>query len=170
MSDAYQDRSPADASIMGSLPADGPPEPAVALDQAFDAGTLPDLRKAVLAAAVAAGLPDDRAADVMLVVHELAANAVRHGGGAGRARMRVVAGVLQCQVSDTGPGRSEGHARSGGAADAEPWPVQRGHGLWLVRNTADRINITAGPGGSRVTVVFAMRPQSSAASLPRFAS
>ena len=142
---------------MGSRSGAGPPEPEVALDQAFDAGTLPDLRKAVAAAAAAAGLPEDRATDVMLAVHELAANAVRHGGGAGRARMRVIAGVLQCQVSDAGPGRPEGHARSGDAADAEPWPVQRGHGLWLVRNAADRVNITAGPGGSRVTVVFAVR-------------
>jgi anti-sigma regulatory factor (Ser/Thr protein kinase) len=142
---------------MGSLSGGGPAEPAVALDQAFDVGTLPDLRKAVATAAVAAGLSEDRAADVMIAVHELAANAVRHGGGAGRARMRLVAGVLQCQVSDPGPGHSDGQARSGGAADAEPWPVQRGHGLWLVRNVADRINITSGPGGSRVTVVFAVR-------------
>lgn len=142
---------------MGSLPGGGPPEPGAALDQAFDAGTLHDLRKAVTTAAVASGLPEDRAADVMCAVHELAANAVRHGGGAGRVRMRVIAGVLQCQVSDAGPGHSEGHARSGDAADAEPWPVQRGHGLWLVRNAADRANITTGPDGSRVTVVFAVR-------------
>lgn len=142
---------------MESLSGDGPAEPGVVLDQPFDAGTLPDLRKAVAAAAVAAGLPEDRATDVMLAVHELAANAMRHGGGAGRARMRVIAGVLQCQVSDAGPGRRMGHARSGGAADAEPWPVHRGHGLWLVRNAANRANITSEPGGSRVTVVFAVR-------------
>jgi hypothetical protein len=82
----------------------GPSEPEVTLDQGFDATTLPDLRNAVLAGAVAAGLPDDRAAEVTLAVHKLAANAVRHGGGAGRARMRVVAGQLHCQVSDAGPG------------------------------------------------------------------
>ena len=45
------------------------------LDQEFTAGTLHILREAVLVHATAAGLPEARAADVMLAVHELAANA-----------------------------------------------------------------------------------------------
>jgi anti-sigma regulatory factor (Ser/Thr protein kinase) len=90
---------------------------------------LPDLRNAVLAGAVAAGLPDDRAAEVTLAVHKLAANAVRHGGGAGRARMRVVAGQLQCQVSDAGPGSPTAMCAAavvlmrGGGLSARAWPV-----------------------------------------------
>src|ERR1700757_560502 len=75
----------------------------MALDRAFDAETLPDLRKAVLAQAAAAGMAADRAVDVMLAVHELAANAVRHGAGAGRLAMRVRDGRLECEVSDAGP-------------------------------------------------------------------
>ena len=42
-----------------------------------DAGT-------VAACAAVAGVPDDRVVDVILAVHELAANAVTHGAGAGR--------------------------------------------------------------------------------------
>ncbi len=126
----------------------------LALDQAFDADTLHELRKAVLAEAVVAGMPDDRAAEVVLAVHELAANAVRHGGGGGRARMRVVAGELQCQVSDPGPGSIDGGARGGGAGTAEPWPVQPGRGLWLVRKVADHMSVVSDLAGSRVTVVF----------------
>jgi anti-sigma regulatory factor (Ser/Thr protein kinase) len=126
----------------------------MALNQAFDAGTLHVLRKAVLAEAAAAGMPDDRATEVMLAVHELAANAVCHGGGAGRARMRAVAGDLRCQVSDAGPGGANGAARKGGAGAIRPWPLQPGHGLWLVRNAADRLSVASGPDGSEVTAVF----------------
>ncbi len=146
----------------------------MALDQAFDADTLLDLRKAVLAVAAAAGMPNDRATEVMLAVHELAANTVRHGGGTGRVRMHAAAGELHCQVSDAGPGGAgpggagPGGAGSGGAgpggADGYPrrggavttWPVQPGHGLWLVQNVADRVSVAASPRGSEVTVVFAL--------------
>lgn len=100
----------------------------MALDESFDARTLPDLRRAVLSEAAAAGLTGDRARDVMLAVHELAANAVCHGGGSGWLRILLIEGVLQCQVGDAGTG---GLARASSAVTAEPWPVQRGHGLWL---------------------------------------
>lgn len=128
----------------------------MALDQAFDADTLLELRKAVLAAAAAVGMSDERATEVMLAVHELAANAVRHGGGTGRARMRVVAGELHCRVSDPGPGIANGDAHAGDAGDARSWPVRRGHGLWLVRNIADRLSIASSLAGSEVTAVFAL--------------
>jgi anti-sigma regulatory factor (Ser/Thr protein kinase) len=131
-------------------------EAAMALDQAFDANTLQELRKAALAEATAAGMPDDRAADVMIAVHELAANAVRHGAGAGRLRMRAVAGELHCQVSDVGPASVDGHPRRAGPDAAWPWPVRPGCGLWLVQKVADRVSAAAGPGGSRVMVVFAL--------------
>lgn len=128
----------------------------LALDQAFDADTLHELRKAVLAEAVAAGVPEDRAAEVMLAVHELAANAVIHGGGGGRARMRVAAGELYCQVSDAGPGSIDGDTRRGGGGGAESWPVQPGRGLWLVRKVAGNMSVASDPAGSEVTVVFAV--------------
>ena len=128
--------------------------PAGTLDLAFDGDTLSDLRKAVLAVAVAAGLPGERADEVMFVVHELAANAVRHGGGAGRALLNVTAGYLSCQVSDTGPGSPAGRARSDGGDPGVPWPFRSGHGLWLVRNVADHLSVQAGPHGSEVTVAF----------------
>jgi anti-sigma regulatory factor (Ser/Thr protein kinase) len=136
------------------MPGDG--GGSVALDQPFDVDTLRELRKAVLAEAVAAGMPDDRATEVMFAVHELAVNAVRHGGGAGRAWMRVVAGKLHCRVSDAGPGRVGGSVRRGGTGTGKPWPFERGHGLWLVRNAADQVSVASGLGGSQVTVVFAL--------------
>jgi anti-sigma regulatory factor (Ser/Thr protein kinase) len=132
----------------------GQRRPAGTLDQTFDADTLADLRKAVLAAAAAVGLPEDRAAEAMFAVHELAANAVRHGGGAGRAQLDVTAGSLRCQVSDTGPGGPGCYAGTGGADSAPPWPFQPGHGLWLVQSVADHLSIESHPHGSEVTVAF----------------
>jgi anti-sigma regulatory factor (Ser/Thr protein kinase) len=130
------------------------------LDQVFDAETLHELRKAVLAAAVAAGMPDDRAAQVMLAVHELAANSVCHGGGAGRARMSIVGGDLHCQVSDAGQGGDgqggDGLDRGEGEDAAAPWTFQRGHGLWVVRKVADHVSVAASLGDSQVIAVFGL--------------
>ena len=116
------------------------------------------LREAVLSYAVAQGMPGDRALDVMLTVHELAANAVRHGAGHGRVRMQLSAGTLRCEVSDPGSGR-DGHAlggTGGGATRAAPWPVEQGHGLWLVTTAADQVRATCGPHGSLITALFTL--------------
>ena len=129
------------------------------LDQRFDASTLGVLRETVAACAAAAGMADERAAEVTLALHELAANAVRHGGGTGRLRMQVTSGELACEVSDPGPGAQNGlvpgaQQRSPAGMPAQPWPYQPGHGLWLVRQVADDLSVVTGPAGSTVTVVF----------------
>lgn len=117
-------------------------------DERFDASTLHLLRERVAACAAVAGMPGDRAVEVVLAVHELAANAVRHGGGAGRLVMRAD-GALHAQVSDAGPGMG-------------PWPVRQGHGLWLVGAVADEVTASAGPHGSQVTATFGWRAHSPA--------
>ena len=144
---------------MRGMSGDG--DAAVAFDQPFDSDTLSELRNAVRSEASVLGLPDARTAEVVLAVHELAANAVVHGGGAGRARMRVVAGELHCQVSD--PGAGSGDARTGmgsgsgsGTGTGQPWPFRPGRGLWIVRNVADRFNMAPSVSGSQVTVVFTL--------------
>jgi anti-sigma regulatory factor (Ser/Thr protein kinase) len=114
------------------------------------------LRKAVLAEAVAAGVTHDRAGDVVLAVHELAANAVCHGGGAGRVHLRAANGALHCVVSDDGPGSTDGHARAGTAVAVQPWLFKPGHGLWLVRNLADDLAVASSWAGSQVTAVFTL--------------
>ena len=144
-------------------------EPGVpVLDLAFDSGTLTALRAGVKAQACEAGLPEARAEDVVLAVHELAANAVSHGAGAGRLRIWKLAGALQCQVEDGEPLASghpaepPGHLgrEAAGAADASgqtaehPLPSRPGHGLWLVRQVADRMRILSGARGTRATVAF----------------
>jgi anti-sigma regulatory factor (Ser/Thr protein kinase) len=134
------------------------------LDQRFDAGTLHVLRTAVREFAAGAGMPPRRADDVMIAVHELAANAVRHGAGTGRLRMWTAARVLCCQFDDAGPPGLREPGRDGeqelagtGGAETGAWPLQSGHGLWLARELAGQMNVTAGRDGSRVTAVFTLR-------------
>jgi anti-sigma regulatory factor (Ser/Thr protein kinase) len=135
------------------------------LDEEFDAGTLHALRAKVLVHACRAGLSESRAMDVVLAVHELAANAIRHGAGVGRLRVWNLVRELCCQVDDGDPPRSEGPARhpAGSAtsvADAHAKTLANsmssapGHGLWLARQVADRISMVSGPGGTRVIVAF----------------
>ncbi len=129
------------------------------LDREFDTDALAGLREAVLGYATASGMPEDRAIDVMLAVHELAANAVCHGAGHGRLRMDVTASTLHSEVSDPGLSSRNGRApdgTGGQAPGAVPWPVEQGHGLWLVRKAADHLRVTCGPHGSLVTVVFTL--------------
>ena len=132
------------------------------LDRGFDTDALAGLREAVLDYATACGIQEDRAIDVMLAVHELAANAVRHGPGHGRLRIHVTASTLHCEVSDPGPPNRNGRVPDGaagqapGAPGAMPWPVEEGHGLWLVRTVADHVSVTCGPHESLITAVFVL--------------
>jgi anti-sigma regulatory factor (Ser/Thr protein kinase) len=115
-------------------------------DERFDAGTLHLVRERVADCAAAAGMPEDRAVDVVLAVHELAANAVRHGAGSGRLQIQVADAALRCTVSDAGLG-------------AGSWPLRQGHGLWIVREVADEVTMSSGPSGSLVTALFGWRTE-----------
>lgn len=132
------------------------------LDREFGADALAGLREAVLGCATDCGMPEDRAIDVMLVVHELAANAVCHGPGHGRVRIHVTGSTLRCEVSDPGPASRNGRAPGGtggqapGAPGAVPWPVQQGHGLWLAHKAADHLRFASGPHGSLITAEFTL--------------
>src|SRR5580704_13847442 len=114
-----------------------PPEALIAqetepiLDQAFDAGSLYALRAAVAAHATQAGLAPGRADDLVIAVHELAANAVRHGAGHGRLRIWRSDQALLCEITDDGlPDAPDAH-------NAPEWRTEPGHGLSLVRQVAD---------------------------------
>jgi anti-sigma regulatory factor (Ser/Thr protein kinase) len=132
------------------------------LDREFGTDALAGLRQAVLGCATACGMPEDRAIDVMLAVHELAANAVRHGPGHGRLRIHVTASTLRCEISDPGPASRNGRAAAGTGGQAPsapgraPWPVEQGHGLWIAHKAADHLRFTSGPHGSLITAEFTL--------------
>jgi anti-sigma regulatory factor (Ser/Thr protein kinase) len=119
-----------------------------ALDQAFDGDSLYALRAAVAAHGSQAGLSEARTRDLVLAVHELAANAVRHGAGQGRLRLWAAQDAVRCEVTDEGtPGEAD-------AADAARWQAEPGHGLWLVRRIADWASVQSGASGTVAAVIF----------------
>jgi anti-sigma regulatory factor (Ser/Thr protein kinase) len=116
-----------------------------ALDQAFDADSLYTLRAAVAAHGSQAGLSEGRTRDLVLAVHELAANAVRHGAGQGRLRLWAAPDAVRCEVTDAGVPDE---------ADAAGWLAEPGHGLWLVSRIADSASVRSGASGTVAAVTF----------------
>jgi len=121
----------------------------IILDQPLDGNSLYQLRASVAAHAHQAGLPRRRADDLVIAAHELAANVVRHGSGSGRLRIWRHGQMLHCQVTD------DGHVEPAGST-GPTWRIEPGHGLWLVRQIADRFSLHPGRGGSAATVSFAL--------------
>ncbi|MFI6390998.1 ATP-binding protein [Nonomuraea sp. NPDC050547] len=114
----------------------------------FDGGSLYALRASVEAHATDVGLPHGRAADLVIAVHELAMNAVRHGSGHGTVTLWARDGMVWCRVGDPGRGEDD--------LPGEPWPRRHGHGLWIVRTLADEQTVSTGPGGTHTTIAMAL--------------
>ena len=126
-----------------------------ALDQAFDSDSLYSLRAAVAAHGSQAGLSEGRTRDLVLAVHELAANAVRHGAGQGRLRLWAADDAVRCEVTDQG---APGETDTADTADAARWQAEPGHGLWLVRQIADSASVQSGVSGTVAAVIFRRGP------------
>lgn len=153
-------RKPAEPTARTSPPHAPGADAVLILDQGFDAGSLYRLRQAVAAHTTQAGMPELRAGDIVLAVHELAVNAIRHGAGHGRLLIRAHDGALHCQVTDDGTPqaatagtRPQPQATSPGDA---PWPSQHGHGLWFVRQVADHLSLHTGPDGTSAVASFTL--------------
>ena len=127
-------------------------EHAPVLDQAFDASSLSALRASLRAFALRAGMPADRATDVVIALHELAANAVRHGAGSGRLQIWDRVGTLHCHVDDNG--RAVNAAAKGNLADG--WSREAGHGLWLAGQIADQLTLSSDQHGTRAVITFSL--------------
>ena len=128
------------------------------LDQAFDADSLYALRAAVAAHITEAALAPGRADDLVIAVHELAANAVRHGAGHGRLRIWRSEAALLCEVSDDGLPDVAKTPDAPEPPEAPPWRAEPGHGLSLVRQVADQTTLRSGPSGTMATITFALGP------------
>jgi anti-sigma regulatory factor (Ser/Thr protein kinase) len=124
------------------------------LDEPFVEADLQALRRAVAAHADRSRLPRGRVADLVLIASELAANAIRHGGGKGRLRLWQTADALVCQVTDHGPGLPTAHT----LPTQRPEPtVTGGRGLWLVLTYADTIAVESDTGnGTTITATLAL--------------
>src|SRR5579872_5734821 len=131
------------------------PHPPI-LDQAFDAGSLYALRAAVAAHATSAGLAPGRADDLVIAVHELAANAVRHGAGHGRLRVWRSDHALLCEITDDGVPDAKDTENAAPEAQANEWRTEPGHGLSLVRQVADHTSLSSGRDGTSATISFTL--------------
>jgi anti-sigma regulatory factor (Ser/Thr protein kinase) len=122
------------------------PEPARALEElVVGPEHLGRLRAAVSRRVRQFGLDEDRAADLVLAVHEVAANTVVHGGGAGVFRLWREAKSLVCELRDTGRIDRPLIGRQAPAPD-----IEKGRGLWLANQVCDLVQIRSFPTGSVV--------------------
>jgi anti-sigma regulatory factor (Ser/Thr protein kinase)/anti-anti-sigma regulatory factor len=133
---------------------DGPP----VLNQVFDDESLYALRSAVAAHGSQAGLAEGRLGDLVLVVHELAANAIQHGAGRGRLRIWNTGTELRCEVTDDGTNHGSGGDAEAGRRDPAHWNIEPGHGLWVIRQVADRASLDASSSGTVASVAFILGP------------
>jgi anti-sigma regulatory factor (Ser/Thr protein kinase) len=133
-SDTYRGREAAAAPFADPLP-DPPGEPR---ELSFKAGPLGALRRLVADDATEAGLPAARAKDLVLAVNEVATNSIRHGGGTGVLRVWQDDGSLITEVRDGGG------VEQPLAGRLRPEQGQLGgHGLWLVNQVCDLVQVRA---------------------------
>jgi anti-sigma regulatory factor (Ser/Thr protein kinase) len=101
----------------------------------------------VLAATQArrAGLSDDRVTDFVIAVSEVAGNTVRHARTEGSIEIWCDAGEIVCEIKDGGVITDPTVGRLPPAADANG-----GHGLWLVHQVCDRVELTSDQSGTTI--------------------
>jgi anti-sigma regulatory factor (Ser/Thr protein kinase) len=135
---AYRGAGRLPASCTTPLPS--PPASARTLVYEHD---LRAVRAYAAGCAEAAGLPEDRAAEFVLAVSEVAGNTIKHAGGAGTVRGWQAGGELICEVRD------HGHIGDPLAGRRLPAPDQAGgHGLSLVHRCVDLVEVRSGRGGT----------------------
>lgn len=122
-----------------------PPPPEGALELGFDRETLDAVRGFAAMHARDAGLDRRRCEDLMIAVNELASNSIKHGGGRGMLRIwRDGAGVI-AEVAD------RGRIDRPLAGRVQPSHDQvGGHGLWLVNQLCDLMQMRTYDAGSVV--------------------
>jgi anti-sigma regulatory factor (Ser/Thr protein kinase) len=100
------------------------------------------VRRLVAYQADEAGLAPERAADLVLAVSEIAANTLRHTRGDGLLRVWHTEQEILCQVQDYGWITDPLAGQQRRPAD-EP-----GHGLWVVNQVCDLVELRTGQGGT----------------------
>jgi anti-sigma regulatory factor (Ser/Thr protein kinase) len=124
-----------------------PPPPESALEIGFDRETLDAVRGFTAMKARDAGLDRSRCEDLTIAVNELASNSIKHGGGRGMLRIwREGAGVV-AEVADRG--------RIDRPLAGREQPSQDqvgGHGLWLVNQLCDLMQMRSYDAGSVVRI------------------
>jgi anti-sigma regulatory factor (Ser/Thr protein kinase) len=114
---------------------------------------LTEVRAFVRAHATDTGLPPSRTRDLVIAASELAANTLSHTTGDGILHLWTAGGELLCQVQDsghiTGPYAGQVHL---------PPDAGHGHGLWIIRQLCDAVDISTTPGGTTICLHMQLGP------------
>jgi anti-sigma regulatory factor (Ser/Thr protein kinase) len=118
---------------------------------------LSQVRALVLRRAREAGLTESRANDLVLAVSETAANTLRHTRSPGTLVIWHDAVEVVCEIHD------EGTITDPFAGQHKPPPdASGGHGLWLVRQVCDLVELTSDASGTTVRMHMSLRPPGAA--------
>jgi anti-sigma regulatory factor (Ser/Thr protein kinase) len=114
---------------------------------------LSQVRALVLQHAREAGLTEGRANDLVLAVSEVAANTLRHTQAPGTLAIWHDAEEVVCEIHDEGTIADPLVGRHKPSLDASG-----GHGLWIVRQVCDLVELTSNANGTTVRMHMALRP------------
>ena len=114
---------------------------------------LSQVRALVLEQAREAGLAEGRANDLVLAVSEVAANTLRYTQGPGTLAIWHDADEVVCEIRDSGTITDAQAGQRKPAAGASG-----GHGLWLVRQVCDLVELTSDASGTIIRMHMGLRP------------
>jgi anti-sigma regulatory factor (Ser/Thr protein kinase) len=131
-----------------------PPAPADAAVLRYQRDNLRQVRRFTGDYAAQAGLADQGLDDLVIAVHELAANTIAHAGGHGTLRIWTERERLVCEITDTG------HISDPLAGRHLSGTAQGGHGLRVVHQVCDFVEVRSGSFGTNIRVYrdLAVRP------------
>ena len=117
---------------------------------------LSQVRALVLKRAREAGLTEARANDLVLAVSEVAANTLRHTGSSGTVAIWHDEREIVCEIHDEGTITDPLAGQVRPALDATG-----GHGLWLVYQVCDRVDLDSDVNGTTIRMHMSLRPAAS---------
>jgi anti-sigma regulatory factor (Ser/Thr protein kinase) len=99
-----------------------------------------------------AGLPDDRVVDFVIAVSEVAGNTVRHAKSPGTIEIWTDEDEIVCEIRD------KGVITDPLAGREPPLPeANGGHGLWLVHQVCDRVELRSDENGTVIRMHMSLR-------------
>ena len=135
-------------------PSRSPPLPSPTNDAMYHTyrSDLSQVRALVLQHAREAGLTEGRANDLVLAVSEVAANTLRHTQSSGTLAIWHDEDEVVCEVHDGGT------INDPSVGTRKPPPdASGGHGLWLVRQVCDLVELTSDVNGTTVRMHMSLR-------------
>jgi anti-sigma regulatory factor (Ser/Thr protein kinase) len=128
-------------ALAGTLAAPGP----WAATLSFQVADLREVRRLASEQAECAGIGEQRTADLVLALSEVATNSVLHGGGEGNLAIWNEDGAIVCDIRDSGQIEDPLVGRERPASNEIG-----GRGLWIANQLCDLVQIRSGETGTQV--------------------